>query len=68
MEYKGEKVEKIANPSIATYEDHRMAMAFAPVALMFSDIYIENPQVVSKSYPQYWDHLKEVGFDVEEIV
>lgn len=68
LEYKGEKVEKIANPSIATYEDHRMAMAFAPAALMFSDIYIENPQVVSKSYPQYWDHLKEVGFDVEEIV
>lgn len=68
LEYKGEKVGKIANPSIATYEDHRMAMAFAPAALMFSDIYIENPQVVSKSYPQYWDHLKEVGFDVEEIV
>ena len=38
------------------------------IAQGLRDIYIENPQVVSKSYPQYWDHLKEVGFDVEEIV
>jgi 3-phosphoshikimate 1-carboxyvinyltransferase len=40
-------------PSIKTYEDHRMAMAFAPVALI-RQVIIENPEVVSKSYPNFW--------------
>lgn len=48
--------------SIATYEDHRMAMAFAPLALVFKDITIEEPHVVEKSYPMYWDHLTAQGF------
>ncbi len=48
--------------SIATYEDHRMAMAFAPLALVFNNITIEEPQVVEKSYPMYWDHLTAQGF------
>lgn len=52
--------------SIDTYEDHRMAMAFAPVALKDEKVYINNPQVVSKSYPRYWDDLKSVGFEIEE--
>lgn len=50
------------NISIATYEDHRMAMAFAPLALVFDQITIEEPQVVEKSYPMYWDHLVQQGF------
>jgi len=50
--------------SIATYEDHRMAMAFAPLALVFPAIHIEEPQVVEKSYPMYWDHLKQQGFSI----
>jgi len=48
--------------SIATYEDHRMAMAFAPLALVFREITIEDPQVVEKSYPGFWrDWEKIVG-------
>ena len=49
---------------IATYNDHRMAMAFAPLALRTS-LYIENAEVVSKSYPDFWKDLKSLGFKVE---
>ncbi len=51
--------------AIDTYEDHRMAMAFAPVALKRSNIIINNPQVVSKSYPTYWDDLRQAGFKLQ---
>ena len=47
---------------IDTYEDHRMALAFAPAALRFDALRINNPQVVSKSYPHYWDDLRSAGF------
>jgi 3-phosphoshikimate 1-carboxyvinyltransferase len=47
--------------SIKTYSDHRMALAFAPLALIFGSIQIENPGVVSKSYPGYWEDLKRAG-------
>lgn len=47
---------------IHTYEDHRMAMAFAPLALMFDQIIIETPEVVEKSYPNFWVHLLKAGF------
>jgi len=50
--------------TIKTYNDHRMAMAFAPLALL-GDIAIENPEVVDKSYPTFWDELSNVGFDIE---
>jgi 3-phosphoshikimate 1-carboxyvinyltransferase len=50
-----------SNIKIATYQDHRMAMAFAPLALKTSLI-IENAEVVSKSYPAFWEDLKDVGF------
>ena len=46
---------------IATYQDHRMAMAFAPLALK-TDLIIEDAEVVSKSYPAFWDDLKAIGF------
>ena len=49
------------NISIKTYQDHRMAMAFAPLALKFP-IIIEEAEVVSKSYPTFWEDLKSVGF------
>ncbi len=51
---------------IDTYEDHRMAMAFAPLAFKFPQIEINDPEVVSKSYPHYWEDLKKVGFEIEE--
>ncbi len=44
--------------SIATYHDHRMAMAFAPACLLCPELQIANPEVVSKSYPSFWDDLK----------
>jgi 3-phosphoshikimate 1-carboxyvinyltransferase len=50
---------------IETYGDHRMAMTFAPLAIRLGPIRINNPEVVVKSYPQFWDHLKELGFKVE---
>nr|MDA3881131.1 3-phosphoshikimate 1-carboxyvinyltransferase [Prolixibacteraceae bacterium] len=46
---------------IDTYHDHRMAMAFAPVALTNNHIKINDPMVVTKSYPGFWDDLKNVG-------
>ena len=49
--------------SIATYHDHRMAMAFAPLALKVP-IIIQDALVVSKSYPTYWDDLKSIGFEI----
>ena len=54
------------NISIKTYQDHRMAMAFAPLALKVP-IVIEEAEVVSKSYPTFWDDLKSVGFKIVNI-
>jgi 3-phosphoshikimate 1-carboxyvinyltransferase len=50
---------------IATYEDHRMAMAFAPLALLIDEVEIMEPQVVVKSYPHFWDDLKTAGFEIK---
>ena len=62
-----EKSAKSADEiAIDTYEDHRMAMAFAPVALGDGSICINNPQVVTKSYPHYWEDLAAVGFGIVE--
>jgi 3-phosphoshikimate 1-carboxyvinyltransferase len=53
---------KTQNPEpVKTYGDHRMAMAFAPLALILGSVQIENPEVVSKSYPGFWEDLKETG-------
>nr|WP_294774385.1 3-phosphoshikimate 1-carboxyvinyltransferase [uncultured Flavobacterium sp.] len=52
------------NVSIKTYQDHRMAMAFAPLALKVP-IIIEEAEVVSKSYPTFWEDLKNIGFVLE---
>jgi len=54
-----------SNVKIATYNDHRMAMAFAPLALKVP-IIIENAEVVSKSYPDFWEDLKKLGFQIAE--
>ncbi len=53
------------NVAIKTYQDHRMAMAFAPLALRVP-IVIEEAEVVSKSYPDFWNDLKDVGFNINE--
>lgn len=59
----GERCEPEEIPAIDTYNDHRMALAFAPVA-MKQPIVINNPEVVSKSYPHYWQDLQQAGFIV----
>jgi 3-phosphoshikimate 1-carboxyvinyltransferase len=55
----------IPNCTIKTYQDHRMAMAFAPLALT-TTLVIEDAEVVSKSYPNFWNDLKNIGFIVKE--
>ncbi|QSB27779.1 3-phosphoshikimate 1-carboxyvinyltransferase [Flavobacterium sp. CLA17] len=54
------------NVKIATYNDHRMAMAFAPLALKVP-IIIEDAEVVSKSYPDFWNDLKQLNFEISEL-
>jgi len=61
----GERCEPTGEP-IDTYEDHRMALAFAPAAFNHKGFQINNPAVVSKSYPQFWKDLESVGFTIEE--
>jgi 3-phosphoshikimate 1-carboxyvinyltransferase len=63
LQWNGERTESIASPVIHTYEDHRMAMAFAPIALRYADgIRIADIEVVSKSYPNFWNDLCASGF------
>lgn len=51
-----------AKASFNTYKDHRMAMAFAPLATLMDEVEIENPAVTRKSYPTFWDDVKGFGF------
>ncbi|MBL4675937.1 MAG: 3-phosphoshikimate 1-carboxyvinyltransferase [Mucilaginibacter sp.] len=52
---------------ISTYDDHRMAMAFAPLAILIPELEIEDAEVVSKSYPAFWTDLAKVGFKSEPV-
>ncbi|MGF7080304.1 3-phosphoshikimate 1-carboxyvinyltransferase [Mucilaginibacter sp. UYCu711] len=52
---------------INTYDDHRMAMAFAPLALVIPELEVEDSLVVEKSYPAFWTDLEKVGFEVKDI-
>lgn len=51
---------------ISTYDDHRMAMAFAPLS-MIMDVTIENPDVVEKSYPEFWNEVRKIGIEIEKV-
>lgn len=55
------------NLPIHTYEDHRMAMAFAPLVIKTNEILIEEPNVVTKSYPLFWKDLAALGFTISSI-
>lgn len=60
----------ICEPSmepIDTYEDHRMAMAIAPLAVKFPGLRINNPEVVTKSYPDFWKDLRKASFTINNI-
>ena len=66
MEIKASPVECRPGLLINTYGDHRMAMTFAPLAILNGNICIENPDVVTKSYPGFWNDLLSVGFEINE--
>lgn len=61
----GERCEPSMEEGIDTYDDHRMALAFAPYALVAEGLKINNPHVVTKSYPHYWEDMKQAGFKIE---
>ncbi|TAJ05096.1 3-phosphoshikimate 1-carboxyvinyltransferase [Marinilabiliaceae bacterium JC017] len=68
LAWKGEKTDVTPNTEITidTYKDHRMAMAFAPAACRYANLLINEPGVVSKSYPNYWDDLALAGIKTEK--
>jgi 3-phosphoshikimate 1-carboxyvinyltransferase len=59
----GTRCEAESAPTIATYDDHRMAMSFAPAALCFGGLTIEHPEVVTKSYPGFWKEVKKLQIE-----
>ena len=64
--WNGERCEPQAKPVIDTYNDHRMAMAFAPAACLIPFLHISHPEVVTKSYPLFWNDLQQAGFSINE--
>jgi 3-phosphoshikimate 1-carboxyvinyltransferase len=62
LAWDGVRCEPQTDPVIRTYHDHRMAMSFAPLAISLGKIVIEDPGVVSKSYPGFWQDLERAGF------
>lgn len=66
IEWTGEYDSPAVLQAIDTYEDHRMALAFAPAALVKKQVEINNPEVISKSYPHYWADLQKAGFLINE--
>lgn len=66
LEWNGERCAPQPDPIIDTYDDHRMAMAFAPAAIRFPELGIRHPEVVGKSYPKFWNHLQKAGFFIEQ--
>lgn len=66
LSWTGAKCDATFEP-IDTYQDHRMAMAFAPLAVRFPQLRINNPEVVSKSYPSFWDDLRKAQFHIQTV-
>ena len=66
ISWSGECCGAERNPAICTYDDHRMAMSFAPVCLCRESVAIKDPEVVTKSYPRYWEDLAAAGFGIEK--
>jgi len=59
-----ELIKLTSSKIIETYKDHRMAMSFAPLSLKFGEIQINNAEVISKSYPNFWKDLEKGGFKI----
>ncbi|MBP5136017.1 MAG: 3-phosphoshikimate 1-carboxyvinyltransferase [Paludibacteraceae bacterium] len=66
LAWDGAKLLPQSDAAIDTYEDHRMALSFAPFSLTNGSINIRNPHVVSKSYPDFWNDITKAGFAIEE--
>ena len=66
LEWDGERCFPVKEPAIDTYDDHRMAMSLAPGAVVYKSLIINDPAVVSKSYPNFWSDLKQAGFRIDE--
>lgn len=66
LSWNGERCQPAEDMTINTYDDHRMAMAFAPATILFPQLKINNPEVVSKSYPHFWKDLEAAGFVINE--
>ena len=64
IEWNGERTASLRNINISTYNDHRMAMAFSPAAILFPGLVIKDPNVVNKSYPNFWNDLKKIGAEI----
>ena len=64
LEWDGERCFPDEMPTIETYDDHRMAMSMAPGAIRFNPLIINDPMVVTKSYPSFWEDLKKAGFTI----
>ena len=64
----GERCMPDLEDGIDTYEDHRMALSFAPASLCVNGLKINNPKVVTKSYPHFWDDLRLCDFYIEETI
>ena len=62
----GERCEPSIEQGIDTYEDHRMALAFAPYVQKQAGLVINNPQVVTKSYPHFWEDFEQAGFVIDK--
>ncbi|MBR0047730.1 MAG: 3-phosphoshikimate 1-carboxyvinyltransferase [Prevotella sp.] len=67
LAWDGERCDAYSDAEIDTYDDHRMALSFAPVALLMPSIVIRKPQVVTKSYPSFWHDLQHAQFTVESF-
>lgn len=65
LSWNGERCAPEPEPHISTLDDHRMAMSFAPAAVLFPGIVIDDVEVVSKSYPDFWRHLEAAGFTLK---
>jgi 3-phosphoshikimate 1-carboxyvinyltransferase len=63
--WEGDRCPIFERPVIDTYHDHRMAMAFAAAAIYAPGIIIKDVEVVNKSYPRFWDDLRDAGFTIE---
>ena len=65
LEWSGDRCFVEENAAIDTYDDHRMAMSLAPAAIPFKSLLMNDPHVVSKSYPNFWEDLKTAGFKIQ---